>query len=81
MYTITIDTWVNGTPTTVRTITDFLTKEDGMIALRNIGHSWQYDINHVVHLWRGTQEAGLIEVGRLNIFHHTYRVDDMEAQS
>lgn len=68
MYTVEIGTWENGAPKTVKSF-EVSSKEEGVQALRNIGHSWDYNINYAGYL----KEDGKT-VARLDIFQNTYSV-------
>jgi hypothetical protein len=76
MFKITITKWVYGVPTIIKTIEGFETKEEGMDRLRDIGHSWDYDLSCAGHL---LDENGK-KVGQLNIWQHTYGVKDLERR-
>lgn len=74
MFTLVIQTWVNGVPTVVREIPGFVSKTQGIERLRNIGHAGDYDMRHAGYL---NDDAGK-RVAQLDIFRNTYRVTDLE---
>jgi hypothetical protein len=71
MFTVRIGTWVNGAPTEVKRFS-VASKEEGLEALRNIGHSWVYNINYAGYLYEGDKLLAI-----LNIYQHTYGVKEV----
>jgi len=74
-FYIEIGTWVHGDPIVKATITGIKTKEVGMGILRDIGHSWKYDISYVAHLLDSSGKR----VGQLNIYQNSWGVVDLET--
>lgn len=73
-FTIQIYELQNGSPTVIRKIEGFTSKEEGMTRLRNIGHTWDYSMLNWGHLLNAAGE----KVAQLNIWKHTYGVVDLE---
>jgi len=74
MFTVRITTWINGVPTTVRSIL-VESKEQGMETLRALGHSWDLNPHHImIPDSAGYLYEGETMIGRLDVFQYTYRV-------
>jgi hypothetical protein len=58
-YTVEIGTWVNGVPTTVLSF-PVESRESGLKALWNIGHSRDYNMNYAGYLKDGSGKIAAI---------------------
>lgn len=61
MYTITVGTWVNGSPTTIRSIECDASNDEWALDLAD-QIARDYDINHCVYVYQNDRRIGYVNI-------------------